>query len=83
MKVVNSSGNISVYGNMNLTDSWSVVLVHEPEEGGEPYGVVEVSNREFEEIKDNHLLAILAICIFLGALLVFVPKSNPRFAEEE
>lgn len=83
MKVVNSSGNISVYGNMNLTDSWSVILVHEPEEGGEPYGVVEVSNREFEDIKDNHLLAILGISILLGSLLVFAPKNNPRFTEEE
>ena len=83
MKVVNSSGNISVFGNINLTDSWSVVLVHEPEEGGEPYGVVEISNREFDEIKDNHLLAILGICVFLGALLVFTPMNKPRFTEEE
>ena len=83
MKVVDSSGNTSVFGNMSLTESWSVVLVHEPEEGGEPYGVVELSNREFEDSKDDHLLAIMAICIFLGALLVFTPKKIPRITEEE
>jgi hypothetical protein len=68
---------------MNLTESWSVVLIHEPEEGGEPYGVVELSNREFEDTKDDHLLAIVGVCIFLGALLVFTPKNNPRITEEE
>jgi len=83
MKVLDSSGNVSTYGDMKLPESWSVVLVHEPEEGGEPYGVVELSNRVFDETKDNHLLTILAICLFLGALLVFSPKKDFRFTEEE
>ena len=83
MKVLDSSGNISVYGDMILPETWSVILVHEPEDGGEPYGVVEISNREIEEVNDDNLLMILAISVFLGALLVFAPSNKPRIMEEE
>ena len=83
MKVINASGNISIYGDMELPESWSVILIHEPEEGGEPYGVVEISNKEMEEPEDNNLLMILGICVFLGALLVFIPKHKPLIPEEE
>ena len=83
MKVINSDGEISIYGEMDLPESWSVILIHEPEEGGEPYGVVEISNKEMEETEDNNLLMILAICVFLGGLLVFIPKQEPRIPEEE
>jgi hypothetical protein len=83
MKVLDSSGNISTYGDMELPESWSVILVHEPEEGGEPFGVVEISNREIEGENDDHLMVILATSIFLGALLVFAPSNKPRNTEEE
>ena len=83
MKVVNAEGNVTVYGEMELPESWSVILIHEPEEGGEPYGVVEISNKEFEETGDNNLLMILGICVFLGALLVFTPNKKPPIPEEE
>ncbi len=83
MKVINSNGSISIYGDMELPESWSVILIHEPVEGGEPYGVVEISNKEVEEDQDSNLLIILGICVFLGALLVFIPKQEPRIPEEE
>ena len=83
MKTVNSSGNISIYGDLQLPDEWSIILVHEPEEGGEPFGVVEVSNRDWEVSEDQNLFHIMAICIFLGALLVFYPANNYRNKEEE
>ena len=83
MKTVNSSGNVSIYGDLQLPDEWSIILVHEPEEGGEPFGVVEVSNRDWEISEDQNLFHIMAICIILGALLVFYPSKNYRNKEEE
>ena len=83
MKTVNSSGNTSIYGDLQLPDEWSVILVHEPEEGGEPFGVVEISNRDWEVSMDNNLFQIMAICVFLGALIVFYPVKNYRNREEE
>ena len=68
---------------LQLPDEWSIILVHEPEEGGEPFGVVEVSNRDWEISEDQNLFHIMAICIFLGALLVFYPANNYRNKEEE
>ena len=62
MKTVNSSGNISTYGELELPDEYSVILVHEPEEGGEPFGVVEISNRDWETSEDHNLFHIMFCC---------------------
>ena len=83
MKTVNSSGNISTYGELELPDEYSVILVHEPEEGGEPFGVVEISNRDWETTEDHNLFHIMWICVFLGALLVFTPSRKYPITEEE
>ena len=83
MKVVRSNGSISEYGDLDLPESWSVVMVHEPVEGGEPYGVVEISNLENEENSSNELLLIVAFCVLLGAMLVFTPAKKSLNTEEE
>ena len=49
MQVIDWEGNISEYGDLDLPKLWSVIMIHEPVEGGEPYGVVEISNLEYEE----------------------------------
>ena len=36
MKVIDSEGNISEYGDLDLPKLWSVIMIHEPVEGGEP-----------------------------------------------
>lgn len=83
MKVFSSDGNVSEYGDLSIPESWSVILIHEPISGGEPYGVVEITNREFQDFKDNNLVWILSICILLGGLAVFWPSKNSRIIEEE
>ena len=82
MKVVSTS-NITEYGDLQLPDVWSVILIHEPVEGGEPYGVVEISNQEWEISGDENLFYILAICALLGVLLVFSPIKKNLNSEEE
>ena len=83
MRVIDTSGNQTDYGNISLPATWSIVMVHEPVEGGHPYGVVEISNRNFD-LEDSKLLTeILLVCILLGGLLVFIPKKNYLYAEEE
>ena len=83
MKVVDSMNNTSIYGDLQLPESWSIILIHEPIEGGEPYGVVEISNQIWEIYEDDNLLQILATCILLGALVVFVPVKKFQNKEEE
>ena len=83
MKVVDSEGNTSEYGDLDLPESWSVVMIHEPVEGGQPYGVVEISNLEYEEKSSNELLQIVAFCVLLGAMVVFTPAKKSLNAEEE
>lgn len=83
MKVITSDGDISVYGDLTIPETWSVLLIHEPIEGGEPYGVVEISNRVFENVKDHNLMLILASCLILGGLVVFWPSNISINREEE
>ena len=83
MKIIDSSGNISEFGNLELPESWSLVMIHEPSEGGVPYGVVEISNLEFDDNIDENLLEIVAFCILLGGILVFIPVNKSLNAEEE
>tara|TARA_B100000214_G_scaffold152466_1_gene109171 strand:+ start:465 stop:1208 length:744 start_codon:yes stop_codon:yes gene_type:complete len=83
MKVIDSEGNISEYGDLELPELWSLVMIHEPIEGGSPYGVVEISNIDYEEDSSNELLLIIAFCILLGGLLVFIPAKNSLNTEEE
>ena len=83
MKVIDSSGNSTEYGDMELPEIWSLVMVHEPVEGGTPYGVVEISNIEYTSDEDSNLLSILIICTFLGSLLIFMPSKISPIAEEE
>ena len=58
-------------------------MVHEPVEGGSPYGVVQVSNIEYDSDEDNNLFLILLVCSFIGALLVFAPSKISPSTEEE
>ena len=51
--------------------------------GGTPYGVVEISNIQHEENSNNELLLIVAFCILLGGLLVFIPEKKSLNPEEE
>ena len=83
MKVIDSEGNISEYGDLDLPELWSVIMIHEPVEGGEPYGVVEISNLEYEENSSYELLRIVASCVLLGAVLVFTPAKKSLNTEEE
>ena len=83
MRVINSSGIQTDYGDINLPTTWSIVMVHEPVEGGHPYGVVEISNREYDLDDSKILTEILLVCILLGGLLVFMSKKNYLYAEEE
>ena len=83
MRVVNSSGNSTDFGELELPKIWSLIMVHEPEEGGEPYGVVEISNIEYDSDDDSNLFLILLVCSFIGALLVFVPSKISPLTEEE
>jgi len=83
MKVVDSMNNTSIYGDLQLPEFWSIILVHEPIEGGEPYGVVEISNQIWEIYEGDNLLQILAACILLGALVVFAPVKKFHNKEEE
>jgi len=83
MKVIDSSGNVSEFGSLELPKIWSLVMIHEPIEGGEPYGVVEISNVENENDSDENLLMIVALCIMLGGLIVFIPAKGYLNAEEE
>ena len=83
MKIIDSSGNISEFGNLELPKIWSLVMIHEPIEGGEPYGVVEISNIEHENYSDENLLMIVALCIILGGLIVFIPAKGYLNTEEE
>jgi len=82
MKIITSSNNTSSYGDLSLPDSWSIVLIHEPTEGGEPYGVVEISNRVIKEIADENILFIIGTCILLGALIT-IYHSGVQNSEEE
>ena len=83
MRVIDSSENISEFGNLELPETWSLVMVHEPVEGGSPYGVVQVSNIEYDSNEDNNLFLILLVCSFVGALLVFMPSKISPTTEEE
>ena len=58
-------------------------MVHEPVEGGSPYGVVQLSNIEYDSNEDNNLLLILLVCSFVGALLIFMPNKISLSTEEE
>lgn len=83
MQVVDSNGSSSEFGDLDLPETWSLVMVHEPVEGGSPYGVVQVSNIEYDSNEDNNLFLILLVCSFVGALLVFMPSKISPSAEEE
>ncbi|MBB69718.1 MAG: hypothetical protein CMB28_01250 [Euryarchaeota archaeon] len=83
MRVINTEGNITEYGDLELPELWSLVMIHEPVEGGSPYGVVEISNIDYEEDSNNELLLIVAFCVLLGGLLVFIPAKNSLNTEEE
>jgi thiol-disulfide isomerase/thioredoxin len=56
-------------------NSWSIIAVHEPVEGGEPYGVIEIAYREVigNLGGGNYLALIFGVSILLGALMVFTP----------
>ena len=83
MKVIDSEGNGSEYGDLDLPELWSVIMIHEPVEGGEPYGVVEISNLEYGENSSFELLRIVASCVILGAILVYTPAKKSLNTEEE
>ena len=83
MRVIDSNENISEFGNLELPETWSLVMVHEPVEGGSPYGVVQLSNIEYDSNEDNNLFLILLVCSFVGALLVFMPSKISLTTEEE
>ena len=83
MRVVDSSGNSSEFGNLEMPETWSLVMVHEPVEGGSPYGVVQVSNIEYDSNEDNNLFLIILVCSFIGALLIFMPSKISPTTEEE
>ena len=83
MKVIDSEGNISEYGDLNLPELWSLIMIHEPVEGGEPYGVVEISNLEYDENSSYELLKIVVSCVLLGAILVYNPAKKSLNTEEE
>ena len=83
MRVVDKSGNTSDYGELELPDLWSLVMVHEPTEGGSLYGVVEISNIEYEEMADGNLLTIAALGLLLGVLVIFAPSKISPITEEE
>ena len=79
MRIIQSGGNITDYGDISaFPESWSVVIVHEPAEGGEPYGVVEVVYREVSDPESNQLFWIILGGILIGGLVVFLPKRAPR-----
>lgn len=83
MRVVDSDGNYSDYGELDLPETWSIVMIHEPEEGGAPYGVVEISNVEYDSVKDSNLFLILLVCSFVGVMLIFTPSKISLTTEEE
>jgi len=83
MRVVNSSGNTSDYGQLELPETWSLVMIHEPEDGGTPFGVVEISNIEQDSDIDDNLMMIVLFCAFMGALVVFLPQKISLNKEEE
>ena len=83
MRIVDSNGSISEFGEINMPKIWSLVMVHEPVEGGTPYGVVEVTNIEYDSNEDGNLLLILFVCSFIGALLIFYPNNISVVPEEE
>ena len=83
MKVLDSQNNTTTYGDLQLPESWSVIMIHEPVEGGEPYGVVEISNLVYDEENDENMLLIIAFCVLLGAIVVFGPTKEYRNKEEE
>ena len=84
MTVVSSNGTEVVYGNMTeLPESWSFVFIHEPVDGGEPYGVREITNREIPSPETNLLGWIMAAGILLGGAMVFIPKKYHLIPEEE
>ncbi len=83
LKVVESDGNSSTYGDLNLPEHWSVVFVHEPIEGGEPYGVLELSNQAEEEVESASLAIAILLCIAVGSLLILVPDRKFLNPEEE
>ena len=83
MRVIDSNENISEFGNLELPETWSLVMVHEPVEGGSPYGVVQLSNIDYDSNEDNNLFLILLVCSFVGALLVFMPSKISLSTEEE
>ena len=84
MTVVSSNGTEVVYGNMTeLPESWSFVFIHEPVEGGEPYGVREITNREIPPPERSLLGWIMVAGILLGGAMVFIPKKSHLIPEEE
>ncbi len=83
MRVINASGSITDFGNLELPELWSLIMVHEPEDGGTPYGVVEISNLEFDSNNDSNLLIIVAMFVLLGVMLVFTPHKISLIMEEE
>ena len=84
MTVIYSNGSISQYEDMSsFPQSWSIVIVHEPIDGGEPYGVVEVAYREIGDLEDSMLLWIIIGSLLIGGLMIFIPTQKPRKTEEE
>lgn len=81
--VKDTNGNESIYGEITLPDVYSIVMIHEPTDGGEPYGVVEVSNREISQNDDNMLSQIVILSVFIGIILVFIPSKKSLIPEEE
>jgi len=83
MEVIDSSGNKSSYGVLELPELWSLIVIHEPVEGGSPYGVLEITNQEYDENPDTNLVMVVALCVLLGGLLVFIPQKISSNSEEE
>ena len=83
MEVIDSSGNKSSYGVLELPELWSLIAIHEPVEGGSPYGVVEITNQEYDTNPDTNLVMVVALCVLLGGLLVFIPQKISSNSEEE
>ncbi len=83
--VIDDTGNKTI--NVGVTnpselESWSIIFVHEPTSGGEPYGVLELSNRILTQNNDDILFEIIVVTTLLGGLLVYY-RDRISIREEE
>jgi thiol-disulfide isomerase/thioredoxin len=69
--------------NPSQIEKWSLIFIHEPVNGGEPYGVFELSNRILTQEISDLLFEIVFITSMLGAILIFMPKNKFPDSEEE